>query len=190
MGQKQEKNDIRQRRIRSVHLLSALTKKLGFDLFGDYSYQLTSEQSVKADYMPGTLLENQDVNKRGNADRKAFSCGTEDGTVKKRKTPVFFGRFCLSLLSFSASPKLCMKKAPCACKVLVIRSLLSVLKKISPCWIFFVKYRFLFERQFMWIVSKHIENLLFVKTEKPFAVSIWCVFPPNLICFIVFIPSI
>ena len=106
-----------------MHLLSALTKKLGFDLFGNYSYQLTSEQSVKADYMLGTLLEKQDVNKRGNADRKAFPCENGGRHCEKTQNARVFRAFLfIAAVYFSSFTALCTSKKHGAITVLSLTS--------------------------------------------------------------------
>ena len=109
-----------------MHLLSALTKKLGFDLFGNYSYQLTSEQSVKADYMLGTLLEKQDVNKRGNADRKAFPCENGGRHCEKTQNARVFLAFLFIAAAVFSQPKIMHEK--------------STLRVQSACYSFFIVY--------------------------------------------------
>ena len=65
--------------------------------------------------------------------------------------------------------------------------LYSVFEEVSPFRIFFIKYFLLFRCQVVWIISEHIENILFIKTKQPFTDFIRIINPPNLIGWVILI---
>lgn len=65
-------------------------------------------------------------------------------------------------------------------------SLLSILEKVRPIWVFLVKDFALLLCQFVRVITKHVEDVSLVKREKPFAFHFFgIVNPPNDITFFV-----
>jgi hypothetical protein len=79
-----------------------------------------------------------------------------------------------------------IEKAPCiSAKCFVSIALLSILEKVRPKRVFFIKNLFLFGRQLVGVVLEHIEIFLFVECENKFPFTVGCINPPNRIGWVI-----